>query len=507
MSAVLDQPPANRPTDTDAPGRRAAEKPRSRSPRRPAQPPDRSGSSPSRLDRRQKLILLTLLGAQFMLAVDFSILNVALPVIGDGLGFSIGSLQWIATAFALPAAGFTLLFGRVADLFGRRRLFLLGLVLLLAGSLIGGLATSPTVLLVGRTLQGLATAIATPAALSLLTTSFAEGPQRQRALGLNGAIMSAGFTAGAILGGLLTDLLSWRWAFIVNVPVAAAIIIATPFLIPETRTRTATRLDVPGAVTVTGGLLALVFGITRAEHGGWTDPVTLGSLLLAAALLVAFWIVESRTESALVPVRILKRRTVIWGNTAGLIAFLTETSLVFLLTLYLQQVLGYTALSTGLAFGVLGVGTVLGGIYGPKAIARLGTRRALITGLTVQAAATAALFALGTSSAWIWLLLAATFVGGVGNMVAIVGFMVTATGGLPDEEQGLATGLATMTQQVGITLGIPIMSAIAAARMGDDASTGAVLDGVGIAVLVNAGVALLGAVVVALTLRNSRTDA
>ncbi|NUU21134.1 MAG: MFS transporter [Streptomycetaceae bacterium] len=463
--------------------------------------------SPARLDRRHRLILLTLLGAQFMLAVDFSILNVALPVVGDGLGFSIGGLQWIATAFALPAAGFTLLFGRVADLVGRRRLFLLGLALLLVGSLVGGLATSPAVLLVGRTLQGLATAIATPAALSLLTTAFPEGPQRRRALGLNGAIMSAGFTAGAILGGLLTDLLSWRWAFLVNAPVAALIIAATPFLVPETRTRTATRLDVPGAVTVTGGLLALVFGITRAEHGGWTDPLTLGSLVLSAALLISFWLIESRTADALVPVRILKRRTVIWGNAAGLVAFLTETSLVFLLTLYLQQVLGYTALSTGLAFGVLGIGTVVGGIYGPKAIARLGTRNALVWGLVVQAAATAALFALGTGSAWIWLLLAATFVGGVGNMIAIVGFMVTATSGLPDDEQGLATGLATMTQQVGITLGIPIVSAVAAARMGDDDSVPAVLDGVGIAVLVNAAIALLGAAVVTLTLRNPRTDA
>ncbi|MFJ2599012.1 MFS transporter, partial [Streptomyces erythrochromogenes] len=178
-----------------------------------------AGEVPARLDGRLKLVLVVLLVAQFMLAVDFSILNVALPVIGDGLGFSLSNLQWIATSFALCAAGFTLLFGRVADLFGRRRLFLVGLAVLGLSSLVGGLATSPEMLIAARVFQGLATAAVTPAGLSLLTTSFPEGPLRQKALGLNGALMSAGFTTGAILGGVLTDLLSWRWAFFINVPV------------------------------------------------------------------------------------------------------------------------------------------------------------------------------------------------------------------------------------------------------------------------------------------------
>ncbi|MFI6847137.1 MFS transporter [Kitasatospora sp. NPDC050467] len=446
---------------------------------------------------RQRLVLVVLLAAQFMLAVDFSILNVALPVIGQGLGLGLGSLQWIATSFALAAAGFTLLFGRVADLVGRRRVFLLGLAVLGVSSLVGGLATSPGMLLAARVAQGLATAAVTPAGLALLTTAFPEGPLRARALGLNGALMSAGFTSGAVLGGLLTDLLSWRWAFFVNVPVALAVLLVAPRLIAESRPERRTRMDLPGAVTVTGGLLALIYGLTTAGEHGWGDPLALGALALAAVLLTAFWFVERSAAAPLVPVRVLRRRTVVWGNAAGLLAFATETSLVFLLTLYLQRVLGFSPLATGLAFGVLGAGTVVGGVAAPRLIGRLGSRGALIAGFLVQAVATASLVLLGADRAWLGLLLAATFVGGVGNMLAIVGFMVTATSGLPDEEQGLATGVATMTQQVGITLGTPVMSAVATAA----AAGTTVLTGVGWAIAVNAALVLLAAAAAALFLR------
>ncbi|MEV6153920.1 MFS transporter [Nonomuraea sp. NPDC052129] len=437
-----------------------------------------------RMTGRQRLVLVLLLGSQFMLAVDFSILNVALPVIGAGLGFELADLQWVATAFALAAAGFTLLFGRIADLFGRRRLFLGGMALLGLSSLAGGLATSHGMLLVARVAQGLATAAVTPAALALLTTSFPEGPLRARALGLNGALMSAGFTSGAILGGLLTDLLSWRWAFFVNVPVALAVLAAAPALPAESRPADRPKMDLPGAVTVTTGLLALVYGLTRAGEHGFADPAGIGGLLAGAGLLVAFWFVERRAQAPLVPVTILARASVKWGNLAGLVAFATETSLVFLMTLYLQKVLGYSPLATGLAFGVLGLGTVLGGLAAPRVLSRLGNRRTLATGFAVQAAATAALALLGPEAGWIWLLLVATFVGGVGNMLAIVAFMMTATSGLRASEQGLATGLATMTQQIGITMGIPIMSAIATAAMGT------ILQGVTTAVLINAALVL-----------------
>ncbi|MDF2706793.1 MFS transporter [Nonomuraea muscovyensis] len=454
---------------------------------------------PARMTGRQRLVLVLLLGSQFMLAVDFSILNVALPVIGTGLGFALADLQWVATAFALAAAGFTLLAGRVADLFGRRRLFLAGMALLGLSSLAGGLADSPSLLLAARVAQGLATAVVTPAGLSLLTTSFEEGPLRARALGLNGALMSAGFTSGAILGGLLTDLLSWRWAFFINVPVALAVLVAAPAVLAESRPADRPRMDVPGAVAVTGGLLALVFGLSRAGEHGFADPVGLGALAASVVLFVVFRAVERRAVSPLVPLRVLARPTVKWGNLAGLVAFATETSLVFLLTLYLQKVLGYTALATGLALGVLGLGTVLGGVVAPRVLTRMGLGRALTAGFALQAVSTASLALLGAEPGWIWLLLAATFAGGVGNMVAIVAFMVTATSGLPDSEQGLATGLATMTQQVGITMGIPVMSAVVTAAMGA-AGAGAglaagmgadmVLRGVIVAVVVNAALTL-----------------
>ncbi|MEU8531010.1 MFS transporter [Streptomyces sp. NPDC048629] len=440
----------------------------------------------ARMDARMRLVLLVLLLAQFMLAVDFSILNVALPVIGEGLGFSLANLQWIATAFALAAAGFTLLFGRVADILGRRRIFLGGMALLGVSSLAGGLATGPEMLMAARVAQGLATAAVTPAGLSLLTSAFPEGPLRAKALGLNGALMSAGFTTGAILGGVLTDLLSWRWAFFVNVPVALAVVVVAPAVLKESRPAVRPRLDVPGAVTVTGGLLALVYGLTVAGERGWTDPAALTALAAGAALLVAFLYVERRAGSPLVPVRILTRRTVVLGNLAGLVAFVTETSLVFLMTLHLQDVLGFSPLAAGLSFGVLGAGTVLGGVYAPRFIGRFSARTALVAGGLLQAAATVSLAALGDDRSGLWLLLAATFVGGVGNMLAIVGFMVTATSGLPDAEQGMATGLATMTQQIGITMGTPIMSAVVL--------TSADLHvGIGRAVLVNAGIVLAGA--------------
>ncbi|MEE4494039.1 MFS transporter [Streptomyces sp. BE230] len=463
--------------------------------------------APTRMTGRMRLVLVVLLVAQFMLAVDFSILNVALPVIGEGLGFSLSNLQWIATAFALSAAGFTLLFGRVADLFGRRRLFMLGLGLLGLSSLVGGLSTSPEMLLVARVAQGLATAMVTPAGLSLLTTSFPEGPLRDRALGLNGALMSAGFTTGAILGGVLTDLLSWRWAFFINVPVALAVLLIAPSVIKESRPAVRPKLDVPGAVSVTVGLLALVFGLTQAGEHGWGSPTALISMAVGVVLLIVFYAVERRSPSPLVPVSVLKRRTVAWGNIAGLLAFITETSLVFLMTLYLQEVLDFTPLTAGLSFGVLGVGTVIGGSLAAKVIERIGTKATLITGGLLQAAATIALFSLGDDRAWVWMLLVGTFLGGIGNMLVIVGFMVTATSGLPDHEQGMATGLATMTQQVGITMGTPIMSAVATGHMGGRTGSDAVLSGVGIAVLVNGALVLLGVVLAAVFLRGKKATA
>ncbi|UGQ15411.1 MFS transporter [Yinghuangia sp. ASG 101] len=447
-----------------------------------------------------------MLVSQFMLAVDFSILNVALPAIGDDLGFSLANLQWIATAFALSAAGFTLVLGRIGDLIGRKRIFLVSIALLGLASLVGGLATGPALLITARVAQGLATAAATPAALALLTTSFPEGPLRQKALGLNGALMSAGFTAGAVFGGILTDLLAWRWAFLVNVPVALAVLVVAPAVVRESRPAVRPRIDLPGAATVTLGLLGLVYGLTQAGEHGWTSTHALSGLLVGAVLLTVFHAVERKTAQPLVPLRVLRRRNVAWGNLLGLLAFATETSLVYLLTLYMQRTLGFSALAAGVSFGVLGLGTVVGGLLAPRVIARFSTVTALVTGGVVQAMATAALLLLGTATTpSMALLLPATFIGGIGNMLVIVGFMVTATSGLPDHEQGLATGLATMSQQVGIALGTPVMSAIVTAATHGETTGDSILHGVMVAVAVNASLVLVGVLIAAAFLRPRRS--
>ncbi|MGL5865388.1 MAG: MFS transporter [Dermatophilaceae bacterium] len=459
-----------------------------------ADPPDRMMSS--------RLALAVLLTANFTLAVDFSILNVALPQIGREVGFATDALQWIVTSFALGAAGLTLFFGRVADLFGRKRLFLLGIVLLGVSSAAGGLAQDPSLLIAARVGQGVATAMVTPAALSLMTTMFAEGPARSRALGLNGALMAAGFTTGAVLGGVLTGVVSWRWAFFINVLVALAVLLTAPFVLREPHRGARPALDTPGAITITLALVALVLGIDTAGHSGWSHPGTWGPILAAAMLFAAFAVIESRVAQPLVSLTLLRRPTVAWGNTAGLLAFATETSLVFLLTLYLQEILGYTAVVAGLILAVLGVGTVIGGLLAPKVIGRTSSRAAVVVGFVVQAAATAPLALVSDSRGWLLPLLVVTFIGGVANLVVIVGYVVTSTSGIPDEQQGLATGLVTMSQQVGITLGTPVMSAILTAW-----AAATILPGLQVAIATNAAIALATGLLMAVALPRPSSSA
>jgi MFS family permease len=410
---------------------------------------------------KQKLILILLLGAQFTLTIDFSILNVALPEVGRELRFSAADLPWVATAFALPSAGLTLLFGRLGDLVGKRRLFLTGLFLLAAGSLAGGLAPNSGILLIARFAQGFAAALAIPSALGLITTSFPEGPLRERALGLNGSLLAGGFVTGAVLGGVLTDFLTWRWAFLINVPIALGIAIPAAAVIGESRHSERPRLDLPGAITVTGGLVALVFGVTMARQNGWGSLSALASLAGALVLFAAFYAIERRSPAPLASIAVLVRPAVKWGNLGGLTIFSMGSAVVYLMTLYLQDTLGYSPLVTGIAFGVPGVAAVVAGTVAPRIIGRIGTRATLTGGLVLQGAGFATLLALGTQRAWLVLVLAALGAAFFGHVAGIVGYTVTATSGLPDDEQGLATGLATMTQLVGLTIGIPVIGAVA----------------------------------------------
>ncbi|MEB3371756.1 MFS transporter [Saccharopolyspora sp. S2-29] len=431
-----------------------------------------------------------MLGAGFMLSVDFSILNVSLPEAGTGVGLDSTGLPWITASFALPAAGLTLLCGRLADLFGRRRMFLSAMVVLIAGSVLGGLAADPETLLTARVLQGLATAMATPAALSLLTTTFAEGTARERVLGLNGALQSAGFTVGALLGGALVSLLGWRAAFFVNVPVALVILVLTPRLMEESRAGGKVRMDVPGAVTVTGGLLAVIYAVLEAN----VLVAVVGVLLLAA-----FWMIELRSPAPLASVRILARRTVKWGACAGLVIFAMEPAMIFLTTLYLQDVLGFGPLATGVIFGIPGLASVAAGLLAGRIIGRLGARMVLVASLAVQGAATLPLVFLGTGPAALAILILALFIGFFGHVAAIVAFTVTATSGLPDRDQGLATGITSLTQQVGMTIGIPILSALATTHSVQ-------LTGIHLALSVDVAITLAAASLVWLGLRPRRTQ-
>ncbi|TDV42668.1 MFS transporter [Actinophytocola oryzae] len=413
-------------------------------------------ADPPRAAARHSVVLFVLLGVGFMLSVDFSILNVALPGAGAGVGLDRADLAWITSTFALPAAGFTLLFGRLGDLFGRRRLLLLGMALLAGASMLGGLAAGPRTLLLARALQGLATAMAIPSAMSLLTTTFAEGPRRDRVLGLNGALACGGFTVGALLGGTLVTALGWRAAFFVNVPVAVAALLVTPFVIIESRAATRPRLDVPGAVTVTGGLLAVVYAVIERS---------LSASAVGVVLLVAFWLVERRASAPLVPPRILARPSVRWGNVAGLVTCGLVPAMIFMVTLYLQQVLGLSPLMTGLVLGVPGLASVAAGVVAGRAIGRFGPRPVLTVAMVASGLTTIALLFTSADRLSLVIVVPALFVAFFGHVAAMVAYTVTGTSGLPNGEQGLATGLTSMTQQVAGAVGIPVLSAIGATQV------------------------------------------
>lgn len=471
------------------------------------------GHAPARegLDRRAKLVLLVLCAANFLVGIDFSILNIALPAIGTDLHLSEANLQWVATAFALPSGGLLLLFGRTGDLVGRRRVFLSGIALFTAASVLTMLAWDPAALLAGRALQGLGAAGVVPTGMALLTTSFAEGRARDRALGIAGSLMATGFTVGTLIGGVLTDLLNWRYTMVLPIVLGVFVFVATPFLIAESRNEHRSRLDAPGAATVTGGLLALIYALTTAAQQGWTKPYVLGTLIAGVVLLAAFVAIEARSAHPLVSLRVLRRRTVALGNLGGLLAFATGSAICYIGMLFLQQVNGLSPIRAGLVFGWLGVLAAVSGTLAPKAIGRFGSRAVLVYGSLGQAVGSIAIATMTRGDSVLILLLGGS-VWVYGNLQAIVGFNVTATSGLDNEEQGLATGLATTTQQVAMTVGIPVMSAVASTRTngllrsGHDAM-GSLISGFQLAMWVDAGVALAGTALLALgLLRRSVRD-
>ncbi|MFE5519376.1 MFS transporter [Streptomyces virginiae] len=449
-----------------------------------------------RLSGRARWVLFVLCAAQFMVALDFSVLNVALPVLGEDLGLGRSALQWAITAFALPSGGFLLLFGRIADLYGRKKLFLTGLALFGAASLLATLAWDPASFLTGRALQGLGAAVIVPTGMSLLTTTFPEGPLRDKALGISGTLLSLGFTVGMVLGGVMTDTLGWRSTMGLLTVTAVIVLFVAPGLLPESRTTERPRLDVPGAVTVTGGLLALIYALSTAARRGFGDLDVRGTLVLGLVLLVAFVVVESKSPAPLVSLPMLKRRTVAWGNVGGLVTFSMMSTVVFVLTLYLQETLELSSFRTGLVFGVQGLASVVAGSYAPKVIGRFGACRTLVGSLLGQGLLGAALLGVGPQSGAL-LATVAVSLASMCHLGAIISYGLVVTSGVPDEQQGLATGLVTTTQQVGITIGIPMLGVLATTQA-------SLFDGVRTVLALDAVIVLAAAVLVGLGLGGRR---
>ncbi|GGU07938.1 MULTISPECIES: MFS transporter [Streptomyces] len=456
-------------------------------------PADTLPSSEPSLTARARLILFVLCAAQFMVALDFSVLNVALPVLGADLGLGQSALQWAVTAFALPSGGFLLLFGRTGDLYGRKKLFLAGLALFGAASLLATFAWDPASFLIARALQGLGAAAIVPTGMSLLTTTFPEGPQRDRALGVSGTVLSLGFTIGMVLGGVMTDTLGWRSTMGLLALFTLVLLPLAPGLLPESRTPDRPRLDLPGAVTVTGALLALIYSLsTAAEHGFGGAEVRV-TLVVGVLLLGAFVVVESRHDAPLVSLPMLRRRTVAFGNLGGLVTFSMMSTVVFVLTLYLQETLGLSAFATGLVFGVQGLLSVLIGSMAAKVIGRVGAGRTLVFSLLGQGLFVALLLGIGTDSGAL-LATVGVSLASMCHLGAIISYGLIVTSGVPDEEQGLATGLVTTTQQVGITVGIPLLGVLAT-------TGGDLYDGVRTVLAVNAAIVVATGLLVALGLR------
>ena len=457
-------------------------------------------------ERRRWLVLAVTVAAQFMVIVDVAVVNVALPAIKDDLHFSQDSLQWVITAYSILFGGMLLLGGRLADLLGRRRLFMAGVAVFTLGSLLSGLAWSEGALIVTRGLQGLGGALLAPAALSIVVTTFREGRERNIALGVWGAASGVGGAVGVLLGGVLTSYLSWSWIFFVNLPVGAAILAVTPWLVRESRAVHAQRyFDVAGAVSITAGLMVLVYAITRTSAHGWSDGVTLGLLATAAALIAAFVGIEARSPAPLLPLRIFRLRTLSAANVAMLMVGATAFSQFFLITLYLQEVLHYSAIETGVAFIAITV-TIIGFSNVAQGLTtRLGARPVLSVGLLLTAAGGALYAQMPADGHYFWDVFPGLILSGIGLALSFVPVTIASLTGVQTADAGVASGLVNTSRQIGGSVGLAAVTTIAANAASHYASSHAVLafsgpaltHGFHVAFYSLIGVALAGAAITA----------
>ena len=451
-------------------------------------------------DRRRWAALALIVTAQFMVILDVAIVNVALPSIKTDLDFSPASLQWVVSAYAIFFGGMLLLGGRLADVLGRRRLFVAGLLLFAASSLLCGIAWSETSLIVFRAIQGVGGALLAPAALSLLMTTFAEGPERNRALGIYGAASGSGAAAGVLLGGVLTSYLGWSWIFFVNVPVGVAAAALAPALLPESRADLGHRhFDLRGAVSATGGLMLLVYSLTRATTDGWSAPVTVSTLAAAVALLVGFVAFEARSPWPLLPLRLFRQRTLAAANVAIAVVGALSFSEFFVLTLYLQDILGYSPIESGVAFVAFAGTVVVASNIAQLVVGRAGIRATLTSGLLMSAASVGLLARLPLHGHYFFDLFPAFVLGGAGMAFSFVPVTIGGLQGVGRADAGVASGLINTSRQIGGAIGIAAVSAIAAAatpKLAGGASTLAGLDhGYQVALLTLVGLVLAGVAV------------
>jgi EmrB/QacA subfamily drug resistance transporter len=426
---------------------------------------EREAGPPAAAPRRhRRLALALILTAAFMVVLDFSIVNVALASIEREFGFSASAVQWVVTGYAIAFGGLLILGGRAADSFGRRRMFMIGLAIFTAASLAGGLAHDPVLLVTSRVVQGAGAALIAPSALSLITTSFADGPQRTRALGMYGATASVGFVAGQVLGGVLVQLTSWRAVFLVNVPVGILALLLAPRLLGESRLAgpAGRRLDLGGALLITGAVAALVFAVSQAYVLGWSSPAVLGALTLAAAAGLGFAAVERRHPEPLVPAGLLRRPSLRKATTMNLLLGLWNAGELIVLSLYLQQVLHLSPLATGLAIAPQGVVGFAAGVFGARLARRVGIRRVLILTSAVATVGFLALTRLPAGGGYSPLLAAVMLVG-FGTAGTAFGTMVTASAGVADGDQGLVGGMINTSRQVGAAIGAALLPAVAEA--------------------------------------------
>lgn len=481
-----------------------------------ASPGVTTASSPPRLNARSERpdgpaptgrwrILPILVAAQFMVVLDASIVNIAIPSIERDLGFAAADLQWIINAYVLAFGGLLLLGGRLTDLIDGRKVFVIGLGLFGAASVGCALATSPGLLLGARVAQGVGAALLSPAGLALLTRTF-TGARRSAALAAWGAMSGVAGAAGVLLGGVLTQGLGWEWIFYINVPVALAVGAGALVLVPRDRATARGGLDVPGAALITASIVALVYAVVRSEQDGWISPVVLLGGALSAVLLLAFVAVERRVAHPLVPLGVFRLRDLSAGNAVNALLGAVLLATFFLLTLYLQQVRGDSALEAGLAYLPLAASAFLGSAICSQLLPRTGSRRLLVAGMALMAAGLGWFSLIGAQTNLLTTFVAPSVVFGAGLGSAAVAALAAATHDLGGEgESGLASGLVSTTQQVGGAVGLAVLSTFTFNRSTDRLAAGApfpvaLLDGLVLAMRVGAGIALVGAVLAAVAL-------